>query len=158
MRNAILALVVVTAAATAAPAQDAWATKMFKDGTSHDFGNVPRGTQLFHRFTITNIYAVRMEITSIHPGCACTTATASKRVLEPRETATIDVTMDAKRFTGSKAVSIRVTVGPEYTSTAELKITANSRADVVFNPSQITFGNVQAGQTPDQTIEIEYAG
>jgi hypothetical protein len=159
MRNAILALAVVTLAATAAPAEDGWAAKMFKkDGTTHDFGNVPRGTQLFHRFTITNIYAVRMEITDIHVGCNCVTATASKRVLEPHETATIDVNMDAKRFTGEKTVVVKVTVGPEFVSTAELKVTANSRTDIVFNPSQIAFGNVTAGQTPDQTIEIEYAG
>jgi Protein of unknown function (DUF1573) len=157
MRNAILALMVVTLTATAAPAQ-AWAEKMFKEGTTHDFGNVPRGTELFHQFKITNIYAVRMEVVSIHSGCNCTTATCSKRVLESHETATIDVSMDAKRFTGAKTVLVRVTVGPEYTSAAELKVTANSRADVVFNPSQISFGNVNVGQTPDQTIDLEYAG
>jgi hypothetical protein len=157
MRNAILALIMVTVTAATAPAQG-WAEKMFKEGTSHDFGNVPLGTQLFHRFTITNIYAVRMEIVSIHSGCDCTKATASKRVLEPRETATIDVNMDAKRFNGQKTVVVRVTVGPEYTSTAELKVTANSRADIVFNPSQISFGTVNAGDKPDQTVEIEYAG
>src|SRR5262249_12532103 len=158
MRTAILALALVAVVAAAEPAQEAWATKMFKEGTAHDFGNVPRGTQLFHRFTVTNIYAVRMEITSVHVGCDCVRATAAKRVLEPRETTTIDVNMDAKRFTGSKTVTIRVTVGPEYTSTAELKVTANSRTDIVFNPSQVSFGSVTAGQTPDQTIEIEYAG
>jgi hypothetical protein len=158
MRTAILALALVAVAAAAEPAQEGWATKMFKEGTAHDFGNVPRGTQLFHRFTVTNIYAVRMEITSVHSGCGCVTATAAKRVLEPRESTTIDVSMDAKRFTGSKSVTVRVTVGPEYTSTAELKVTANSRSDIVFNPSQVSFGNVTAGQTPDQTLEIEYAG
>ena len=79
-------------------------------------------------------------------------------MLEPRETATIDVSMDAKCFNGPKTVGIRVTVGPEYTSSAELKITANSRSDIVFNPSQVSFGNVNAGDKPDQTVEIEYAG
>lgn len=157
MRNAILALLVIILTATTSPAQG-WAEKMFKDGITYDFGNVPRGTQLFHQFKITNIYAVRMEVVSLHPGCSCTTAICSKRVLESRETATIDVNMDAKKFTGPKKVTIRVTVGPDYTSSAELVITANSRADVVFNPSQIDFGSVTAGQTPSQTIELEYAG
>src|SRR5436305_13958242 len=100
MRNAVLTLTVLTLTAAPASAQG-WAEKMFKDGLTHDFGSVPRGAQLFHRFTITNIYAVRMEITNISSGCGCVTATAAKRVLEPRESTTIDVSMDARRFTGA---------------------------------------------------------
>jgi hypothetical protein len=157
MRNAILALLIVTCTAAAAPAQG-WAEKMFPDGITHDFGNVPFGTQLFYRFKVKNIYAVRMEIVAIHPSCGCTTATASKRVLEPREEATIDVSMDAKTFTGQKTVSVRVSVGPEYTSSADLKITANSRKDIVFNPSEVSFGTINAGDKADKVVEIEYAG
>ncbi len=157
MRTVILALLTLLAGTTAAPAQG-WAQKMFKEGTSHDFGVVPHGAQLFHRFTITNIYAVRMEITGIHPGCGCVTAAASTRVLEPRESAALDVRMDAKIFTGPKTVAIRITVGPEFTSSAELKVSATSRTDVVFNPGQINFGTVTPGQSPSQTIDVEYAG
>jgi hypothetical protein len=157
MRNRILALVALLGAAGAAPAQG-WAEKMFKGHTAHDFGSVPRGAQLSHQFIITNIYAVRMEITGIKSGCGCVTATAAKRVLEPRESTVLDVRMDARRFAGPKAVGVRVSVGPEYISSCELRITANSRADVVFNPGQVTFGNVTRGQTPSQTIDVEYAG
>src|SRR6516165_4881428 len=126
MRIALLTLFVLLLGATAAPA-DGWAEKMFEDGkkTSHDFGTVPRGAQLFHRFTITNIYAVRMEITKVNSGCGCVTATPAKRVLEPREATTLDVSMDARRFTGAKSVTISVSVGPEYVSTAEVKVSAN---------------------------------
>jgi hypothetical protein len=167
MKNALLTLIVLLLPAVAAPAQPApgaasggWAEKMFNDGKdlTHDFGNVPRGAQLHHRFAITNIYAVPMEITKIGPGCTCTTATASKSVLQPRESATIDVTMDARRFTGAKAVDIKVTVGPEFISTAVLKVTATSRADLVFNPGEISFGTVAAGQAAEQTIDVDYAG
>jgi hypothetical protein len=99
-----------------------------------------------------------MEITNISSSCGCVTATAAKRVLEPREATTIDVSMDARRFTGVKKVDVKVTVGPEYVSTAELKINASSRADVVFNPGEVNFGSVTRGQTPTQTIDVEYAG
>jgi hypothetical protein len=157
MRKAILTLVLFMLSAATAPAQG-WAGKMFKDGTTHDFGNVPHGAQLHHRFVITNIYAVRMEIVEIRASCKCTTPTASKRVLDPHETAVIDINMDTKIFTGSKTVSVYVSVGPEYTSTAELKISANSRTDIVFNPSQINFGNINSGDKAEQTVDIEYAG
>jgi hypothetical protein len=157
MRN--VALVLAALALTAVPARSqSWADKMFGGTTSHDFGSVPRGAQLFHRFTITNIYAVPLEIVSTRASCGCATVTPSANVLQPRDKASIDVTMDARRFTGPKTVSIYITVGPEYTSTATLQISANSRADVVFNPGQVSLGVVPRGQRPEQTIDVEYAG
>jgi hypothetical protein len=147
---------IVTASA---PAQSqSWADKMFKDGVSKDFGSQPHGAQLTHTFTVTNIYAVQMEITQVKSGCGCLTATAKKRVLAPRESTTIDVVMDTKRFTGPKTVGVRVTVGPEYISSTELILKANSRADIVFNPGQVNFGAVTRGQTPTQFVDVEYAG
>jgi hypothetical protein len=157
LRKALLALIVTAAAATAASAQN-WAEKMFPDGITHDFGVVPHGAQLFHQFKLKNIYAVRMEITSITPGCGCVTASASKRVLEANEEATLDVSMDGRRFTGPKSVIVRVTVGPEFTSSADVKVTASSRADVVFNPGDVEFGAVDHGQATSQTVDVEYAG
>jgi hypothetical protein len=157
MRNALLALVALSLGAAACPAQS-WADKMFKEGTAHDFGNVPHGSQLYYRFPMTNIYAVPLQIIDVHASCGCITANPSARTLQPRETGYIEVTMDARKFTGAKSVRVNVTVGPEFTSTAELRISATSRADIVFNPGQVTFGVVSRGDTPTQTIDVEYAG
>jgi hypothetical protein len=158
MRKFALGCILLVVATAELPAQSGWAEKMFDRKVTHEFGTVPRGAQLFHRFPITNIYAVRMEIVSVQSGCGCVSAEASKRVLEPRETAYIDVNMDGRRFTGSKAVMVRVTVGPEFVSTAELRVSAFCRADVVFNPGQVSFGSVPAGQPVSQAIDVEYAG
>lgn len=157
MRNGTLALVVLALSTATASAQG-WAEKMFEKKLTHDFGTVPRGAQLVHRFTITNIYAVPMEITQVKSGCGCVSATAAKPVLGPRESTTVEVRMDSKRFTGPKTVGVRVTVGPRFVSSAELRVTANSRADVVFNPGEVAFGTVGRGLTPTQTIDVEYAG
>jgi hypothetical protein len=165
MRKATVALFVLVAFAPAQASAQAWAEKMFKDPDTkdnplvHDFGNVPRGSQLFHRFKITNIYAVPMEITNLHPSCGCGTPKATKSKLQPRESGYIEVTLDTKRFNGPKKVTISVTVGPEYVSTADLQLSFNSRADVVFNPGQVSFGVVPRGKTTDkQEIDVEYAG
>jgi hypothetical protein len=168
MRNAGLALVAIVslttvalaqpaAAPSAAPAQS-WAEKMFKDGVTRDFGSVPKGGVLLHRFPITNIYAVKLDITNLHSSCGCGTVTASSRSLEPRETGYIEVAMDTRRFSGPKTIKINVTVGPQFTSTAELKVIANSRTDVVLNPGQVMFGVVSPGVSATQTIDVEYAG
>jgi hypothetical protein len=155
----VLASVGLVWSQTAVP----WGHKMFvKDGvphTEHDFGVVPRGTILTHRFPITNIYAVPMQVTDIRVSCGCVTATASTQLLQPHQTGYVDVAMDTRKIPpGHKTVSLYVTVGPQYVSVATLKVSATSRADVVLNPGQINFGTVLPGQTPTQFIDIEYAG
>src|SRR5262249_11927647 len=125
----------------------------------HDFGSVPRGAQLFHRFKITNIYAVPMDITNLKPSCGCGTAKATTNTLQPRESGFIEVKLDTTRFTGPKKVTISVTVGPEFTSTADLHLSFNSRADVVYNPGQVSFGVVARGKAAEKKeIDVEYAG
>jgi hypothetical protein len=157
MRQVLFAALVLLAPAESATSQG-WANKLFKDQVSHDFGTVARGAQLYHRFSITNVYAVPLEITNIRVSCGCVVATPVPKTLQPRESGYIEVTMDARRFAGPKSVTVFVTVGPTFVSTAELKVTANSRNDVVFNPGQISFGSVSLGQTSSQTIDVEYAG
>jgi hypothetical protein len=159
MRKVVWTLVVLTGWSAAATAQGtSWADKMFKGTTNHDFGGVPRGAQLYHRFPMTNIWAVPIEIMNVRVSCGCVTATPTSQVLKPKETGYLDVLMDGRRFTGPKVVSIYLLVGPQYISTATLRVSAVSRADVVFNPGQVNFGVVPRGQTPVQTIDVEYAG
>jgi hypothetical protein len=153
---ALSALLLVTAAGSSQNRE--WADKLFKGETTHNFGNVPRGAVLHYRFPMTNIYAVPLDVTISRISCGCVTATSSVNKLGPKETGYIDVNMDARKFTGSKTVTIFVTVGPEYTSTASLQVSSNSRPDVVFNPGQVSFGLVPSGQTPTQAIDVEYAG
>jgi hypothetical protein len=105
-----------------------------------------------------NIYAVPLEV-SARVGCHCVTVTPPSQVLQPRQEAFIDATMDTSRLSGYKSVNIYVTVGPEYVSSTTLRVSANSRTDVVVNPGQINFGVVPRGQaTSQQTIDVEYAG
>jgi hypothetical protein len=159
MRKAIVALVLIAGSSHSARAEEApWANKLFKGSTTHDFGRVPRGAQLTHRFPLTNIYAAELEITNIRTSCGCVTVTPGTKNLKSKQSSYIDVFMDARKFTGPKTISIYITVGPEYTSTAVLKVSANSRADVVFNPGQVRFGVVAQGQTPKQVLDVEYAG
>lgn len=158
-RVLLLALVATAVFAPAAPAQSAaWADKLFANQTTHDFGVVPRGTQLKHSFKMTNIYKEPLEITQIRVSCGCVTATTSTKVLQPNESAQLNINMDARQFSGPKSVRVYLTVGPKYVSTASLTVTANARSDVVFNPGEIDFGAVSRGQTPTRHIDVEYVG
>ncbi len=135
-----------------------WAEGMFKDGLCKDFGVVPFGTQLSHRFEITNIYPAPMAITGLRLSCGCVRATPGERNLQPGASTTIDVTMDTRQFTGPRTESVRVAVGPNPVSTCVLKVSVVSQTDVVFNPDKIAFGTVARGQARTETIDVEYNG
>lgn len=157
MRKVVLTPLLLVVLAAQLPAQVGWAEKMLKE-TSHDWGTVPRGGKLTHKFRVTNIYAVRMEVVQLTSGCGCVTASAAKRVLEPRESTDLEVVMDTTRVVGPKSVVVKFTVGPEFVSSAEVRVAANVRGDIVFNPGQFNLGSVPRGQTPTQSLDVEYAG
>jgi hypothetical protein len=158
MRKLMLALVATVLVSQTASAQTAWADKLFGGVTTHDFGVVPRGAQLKHTFRLTNIYKEPLEITQIRVSCSCLTAKASTSLLHPNESATLDISMDGRQFSGAKTIRIYVSVGPKYISTATLTVTANARTDVVFTPGELDFGNVSRGATPSRHIDVEYGG
>ncbi len=157
MRMAVLASLAALAFSTHVASQQAaaWADKLFGANLVHDFGVVARGAQLKHSFKFTNLYKVPLEVTSIRVSCGCVSATSSAKILQPNETATLNVTMDARQFVGPKTVRAHVTVGPEFISTAVLTISANARGDVAFNPTDIDFGNLQRGQAMTRFIDVE---
>ena len=154
---ALFALIVLTATANAQqPA--AWADKLFGGTITHDFGTIPRGSQLKFSFKIVNIYKVPLDVTEVRVSCDCVRAECSVKTLQPNDTATLNINMDARRFNGPKTVRVYFTVGPKFVSTSTLTVTANARGDVAFSPNEIDFGNVQRGQTPTKTIDLEYTG
>jgi hypothetical protein len=158
MRNAVL---VVTALVVTAPFghAESWAENLFKDGLKHDFGNVPRGAELYHRFIVTNIYAVPLQLTSVHTSCTlCSKVSVSTEPIKPKETGWVDIVMDTRKFSGLKAITIDVSVGPTFTSSTQLRVSANCRTDIVCNPGSVNFGVVGVGSKPTHTIDVEYAG
>ena len=168
MNRIIWVLLAFAATPLAAVAEDGvqipWGNKFFvpKDPPPvvvHDFGTVPWGTTLTHRFNITNIYAVPMQIVEDPKvSCGCVRIVRYTQKLAPRETGFVEIEMDGRRFEGAKAVTITARFGPQYQSTAILQVRAFGRTDVTLKPGQINFGVVAQGQQPAQIVEIAYKG
>jgi hypothetical protein len=171
--TATCALLLVAAAAEAQPPPPPvpWGNKLFlpdiaKNPTqppppviSHDFGTVPHGTLCAHKFTVTNIYDVPMQVVDIRRSCGCLEAYPPQRVLQPNEQAEFLVTMDTAKFSGPNAQTVHITFGPQYVSTAVLRFQANSRSDVQLNPGRVNFGTVaQGAQAAPQAVTVEYNG
>jgi hypothetical protein len=173
MWKTILALFMAALAAGSGSAQSVnWADKLFvkKEGhplTSHDFGTVPKGAKLLHRFELENIYAVQLDVIELRTSCnICSSVSCDKRSLQSHEKTTIDVHMDAANFNGYKRINVFVKFSGQpteqhprgFAASTELVITANSRADIVYNPGEVSFGIVPKGEPATKTIDVEYAG
>jgi hypothetical protein len=166
MRTVVLAALGLLTVALPLRAQDqptGWAGKMFRaDGdkvpSGYDFKSVPKGALLQHRFPMTNPYAVPLTVTTT-VSCGCVTATPTPQILQPRESGTLDITMDTTRFNGQKTVTVYVTVShPQFWSTHTLTIQAVCRGDVELAPAQAVFGMVPVGQPATREVVIRYRG
>lgn len=140
-----------------------WANKLFQKDDApavivHDFGTVPHGSLLVHKLTLTNIYDVPMQVIDVRKSCTCLEAQPPTQVLQPHESAELILTMNAAKFNGPNAQTFFITFGPQYVSTAVIRVQANSRGDVSMNPGQVNFGVVAVGSPVEQTVAIKYQG
>jgi len=165
MRTTFLALSIVAlfGAARPAMAEDSWANKIFSGQPGiaivQDFGVVAGGAQLQANLKMTNIYKVPLTVTDIKVSCGCVDAKSAVKILQPNQSANLIIKMDGTRFTGHKEVSVHVTFGPQFVSTATILVKADARQDVVLNPGGINFNVVRRGQqVAPQTIDVECAG
>lgn len=149
--------------AAASAQQQGWAAKLFNNGVTHNFGVVPQGSQLNHKFTITNIYDVPLQVTGARVSCGCTSVKTPPLPIQPRETAELEIHMDGRKFIGPKTVYVYVSVSTPaglkpFGSQAVLTVSATTRGDVTLNPVAVNFGAVPLGQTPKQVIDVLYTG
>ncbi len=131
--------------------------KMFGE-MKHDFGMVPRGSQLLHRFQWRNTSDKPLELVEYQRSCGCTSVSISPRVVEPGAIGMIDMLMDTKPFAGEKIVNLSLVFGPGKLYSAQYQVKAFSRGDIVYNPGQFSFGVISEGATPTGNVDIEYAG
>jgi hypothetical protein len=168
MLSRICCLVAVVAVAMPARGQDqaGWAQQLLvsngKAATEHDFGPVPKGALLQHRISVSNKYGLPLTI-QLGVSCDCVKVSSSKAQLQPRETTTLDIEMDTRRFNGPKEVIVYFTVqgqlnGQPYFSTALVKLKAFCRTDVAMNPGVVNFNIVPRGEQRQSQIDVTYQG
>lgn len=78
-------------------------------GDIYDWKEVkPSDSPLKAKIKLRNAGNKTLEITEVKPGCGCTTAPLDKRVLEPGEVATMDVSLSITGNTGKVTKSIQI--------------------------------------------------
>ena len=168
----LLALGLATLTAAGQEPQVPWANKIFTGKGSnappvivHDFGTLPKGTVRTHRFALTNIYTIPIQVTEPKPSCGCISVLQYTAKLAPLETGFIEVQIDTHRVDGKKDVRLPVyfegkdpKTNQPFWSWAQVEIRAVSRADIMVNPGVAEFRVVPAGKPATQKVLVTYYG
>lgn len=128
------------------------------DSTLKDFGSVPHGSINRHRFVLKNTTPEMIRISGVSSSCKCATPRALSQEAAPGDELVVEVEYNTTTFTGERSMSIYVFFLEPTNETVTLRVTGFSRQDVVFNPGQVDFGVLDAGQKVSKTVKIEYAG
>ena len=155
-KASVLSVIVLLAASVCAHGAD-WAESLF-DQTAHNYGNVPRGIQARHVFTITNRVAQPVHISRIDKTCGCASAVAAKDTLQPGESTELEVVMDTTKFLSQKDSNVIVTFDQPSYAQVYVRLSSYIRQDVVLNPGRVDFGTLAKGTAQSRTLDIDYAG
>lgn len=134
-----------------------WVGKMF-DKTDHDFGVVARGSDTVYKFPVKNVFKEDVVIGSVRSSCGCTTASLENTELKTFETGYVVAKFNTRTFTGVHSATLTVSITKPYPASIQLRVHGNIRADVVFEPGSIDFGQVDQGTRHEKTIAVTYAG
>lgn len=140
-----------------------WSQDLLRDvQRQHDFGSVPTGSQQEHVFEFTNTTGAPLNLISVKASCGCTKPTIVTPLVQPGAIAMVKAKFDTMKFQGEKAATVTVGVNKigSFTEYGELQFSVKGkiRKDVVLSPGNISFDNVLASESAEQTVQMKYAG
>jgi hypothetical protein len=156
VKRIVPVLLLALLSASSASAQD-WAKKMFQT-TEHDFGTVARGAKAEFAFEFENLYEEDVHVAKVYSSCGCTTPTIEKRDVKTFEKAQILATYNTRAFLGQKSATVTVVFDKPQYAEVQLEVTGYIRSDVVLEPGEVNFGEVDQAQQAETTLQITYAG
>jgi len=153
----IFSLVTVWNITTSAVFSQTWAENMFEI-REHNFGNVSRYAKAEYQFKVYNPYVEDVHISSVSASCTCTSVYIQTPTIKTYETGTILAHFNTDRFTGTRGATITVVIDRPFYAVVQLHVKGVIRSDIQFQPGEVNFGNVSAGDTPEKEVKFSYYG
>ena len=136
---------------------EGWARKMFEEA-HHDFGTLSKNAKAEYAFVLENCYEEDVHIASVRSSCGCTTPVATKTTLKSWEKGEIVAKFNTRSFTGTKSAVITVVIDRPYYAEVQLTVGGTIRTDVMVEPGELKFGEVEVGQSKTSTVQIGFTG
>ena len=134
-----------------------WSRSLVKK-PHHSFGTVARASKHEHTFEFVNPLRENLVLSSVRASCGCATPTIKTQVVKPGETAKLHVRFNTLAFLGNRKAKITLTVSQPQWVEIYFNIDGFVRKDIVIHPGKVDFGQVVAGKTNQQSVEVKYAG
>lgn len=134
-----------------------WAEDMFKI-REYNFGNVSRNAKAEYEFEVNNPYVEDIHIRSVSSSCSCTSVSVDKATIKTYETAKVKAHYNTDQFLGPKGATLTVVIDKPFYATVQLHVKGNIRSDIVFQPGEVNFGSVAAGEAVEKTVNFSYQG
>lgn len=158
MRFCVVLIVVIATLFGSRPLQaEDWARKMFTT-TQHDFGVVPRGSKTLFEFKLKNTFKENIHIASARSSCACTAPKILKSDLKTYEEGAIIAELNTTSFVGQRSAVVTVVFDRPYYAEVQLLVKGNIRSDIVMEPGEVQFGDVDVGSTKSADVKVSYQG
>ena len=139
------------------------------DKLDHDFGVIKEENgKVKCRFNFTNVGDDTLKITSVKPGCGCTTASWTKTPVAPKGSGVVDAEFDPAKRPGIFSKNIAVTTNDPTQQFVNLALKGNVMpkeqisSDVFpvvagnlrLKSSQFNFGNIKNNEVRNDTLRI----
>ncbi|MFM9058326.1 MAG: DUF1573 domain-containing protein [Planctomycetaceae bacterium] len=134
-----------------------WATKMFPV-TSHNFGNVAKGSKTEYHFEFSNLYKEDVRVTGVRSSCGCTSPVVTKKELKTHESAEVVATFNTRTFLGQHGATLTVSFDKPFAAEVQLRVAGHIRGDVSFEPPFVDLGNVDLGKGAERKVRITRVG
>jgi hypothetical protein len=122
---------------------------------SHDFGEVPPGTRVEHRFEIVNRGDRVLEIEPAGASCGCRASLTAADTVFPGETGAVTVTLDAEPPSGRRQAWIRVETNDPLERELHLVLHGRVAGDVLVKPDLLYLGRIGPDEKGAGTVEVE---
>ena len=120
-----------------------------------DWGTIAPGT-LQADIQIKNVGEGQLQIENVKPSCGCTAAPLDDYLLDPGESTTMHVSLNASRSHGPLRKSITIYSDDPNNPTKFVQLVANVQTDVSFNPDVqwLVFNNVTVGKEAMTSVRV----
>jgi hypothetical protein len=120
-----------------------------------DWGKVMKEQGPLHTtIKIKNTGDKLLEIYGVKPGCGCTTAPIDKRLLDPGEIATVDVTLKIEKDNGPITKGIEFTTSDPVNDRISYMLKANVKVPIELFPKFLNMGAVEVNEATNRKVVI----
>lgn len=122
-----------------------------------DCGRVFAGTKVPYQFTIENRGDGDLEITEVKTGCACSTPALGEKLIHPKQSTTLEGTVDAGPATGRRTVTITVFASDPERPQVQVDVVLDvTPLPVKLSEPKVVMTTKSRKERPTATLVVEY--